>query len=111
MARTALTVQEISLAGITPSYAAAEADGNSFANDGDVLLQVKNAGSEITVTIQTPMKVGGVDVAEVTVTIPATTGDKMVGPFDPTIFNQSAGVVYVDYSAVTTVTVAAIKLD
>jgi len=111
MARATLTVQEISLAGITPSYTAAEGDGNSFANDGDVFLQVKNAGSEITVTIQTPAKVGGVDVEEITVVVPATTGDKMIGPFEPTIFNQSGGVVYVDYSAVTSVTVAAIKLD
>ncbi len=30
MARATLTVQEISLAGITPSYTAAEGDGNSL---------------------------------------------------------------------------------
>lgn len=110
MARAALTVQTVSKAGITPSYVSAESDGNSFTNEGDVLLQVKNGGSEITVTVQTPTKVDGVDIAELTVTIPATSGDKMIGPFSPTVFNQSAGIVYVDYSGVSSVTVAAFKL-
>ena len=34
-------------------------------------------------------KIEGIDIAEITVTIPATNGDKMIGPFDPAIFNQS----------------------
>jgi len=112
VARTTLSVQQITNSGITPSYAAATAtDGDAFANDGDVFVHVKNVGgSPVTLTIQTPGKVAGVDIAEVTVTIPATTGDKMIGPFDPTVFNQSDGKVYLDWSAVTGVTVAAIRL-
>ena len=110
MARTSLTVQDIGLSGLTPSYSSANADGNSFANDGDVFLHVKNgSGSDITLTIQTPAKVDGVDIEEVTVTVTAGS-EEMVGAFPTTTFNQSGGVVYVDYSAVTTVTVAAIKL-
>lgn len=105
-----LTVQNISLSGITPSYAAAAAGGDEFANTGDTLFQIKNGGSEITLTIETPAKIEGIDIAEITVTIPATTGDKMIGPFDPSIFNQSTGRVAVTYSAVTTVTVGAFKL-
>lgn len=110
MARTSLTVQDISISGVTPSYSSANVDGNSFANDGDVFLHVKNgSGSDITLTVQTPAKVNGVDIEEVTVTVSAGS-EEMVGPFPTTTFNQSGGVVYADYSAVTTVTVAAIKL-
>ena len=105
-----LTVQNISLAGITPSYASAAAGGDEFVNTGDTLFQIKNGGSEITLTIETPAKIEGIYIAEITVTIPATTGDKMVGPFDPAIFNQSTGRVAVTYSGVTTVTVGAFKL-
>ena len=105
-----LTVQNISLAGITPSYAAAAAAGDEFANTGDTLFHIKNGGSEITLTIETPAKIEGIDIAEITVTIPATTGDKMVGPFDPSIFNQTTGRVAVTYSSETSITVGAFKL-
>lgn len=113
MPRTALTVQNISLSGLAPSYAAADAtNGNNFANDGSVFLHVKNTGAgACTVTIQTPGKVAGVDIAEVTLSVPATSGDKMIGPFDPTVFNQSDGTVNVDWSTGTGVTAAAIKLS
>jgi len=111
MARGTITAQEISLSGITPSLGAATSDGDGFLNTGDTLLQVKNgSGAGITVTIKTPAKIEGIDIAEIEVAIPATTGDKLIGPFDPSIFNQSDGKVYVDYSAVTTVTAMAFKL-
>jgi hypothetical protein len=111
MARSALTVQTISLSGVTPSYAAANVDGHEFTNDGKTFLQVKNtSGSPITVTLQTPATVDGVALADPTVSVPATTGDKMIGPFPTRAFNQSGGVVYVDFSAVTNVTVSAFHL-
>lgn len=111
MARTALTVQAISLAGLTPTFNAAMAvDGNSFKNDGNVIIDVKNgSASPITVTIQTPAKVQSIDLAEIVVTVPATTGDKVIGPFDPSLFNQADGSVYVDFSSATTVTIAVFR--
>lgn len=110
MARTSLTVQEVALAGITLSFEAANADGNSFANDGNVILYVKNGdASSHTVTIPTPATVGGMAVEDLTVSVPAG-GEKVVGPFPTHVFNQSGGVVYVNYDAVTSVTVAAIKV-
>jgi len=109
MARTEITVQQSSLAGITPTFNAAIADGHMFKNDGNVIIEVKNAaGADVTVTIQTPAKVQGIDLAEITVTVPATTGHKLIGPFDPSLFNQSNGMVYVDYSSATAVTIMAV---
>ena len=111
MARGAITLQNISLSGITPSFAAAASDGDGFLNTGDTYLQIKNgSGADITAAMQTPAKIDGIDIAEITVVIPATTGNKIIGPFETHIFNQSDGKVYVDYTAVTTVTVAAFKL-
>ena len=105
-----LTVQNTSLAGITPTWTAAAAGGDEFLNSGDCYFEIKNGGSEITVTVETPAKIEGIDIAEIAVVVPATTGVKRIGPFDPGIFNQSTGRVAVTYSAVTTVTVGAFKL-
>ena len=110
MARTALTVQDIVRAGLSPSYTAAIADGHSFANNGRVFAHIKNGdAAEKTITIQTPGTVDGLAVADRTVTIPASE-ERMIGPFAPAQYNQGNGTVYLDYSAVTSVTVAAIRM-
>lgn len=109
MARSELTVQTIVKTGLADTYAAANVDGNSFDNDGNTFLHVKNAGvGSITVTIQTPGTVDDLAVSDRTVTV-ANGAEKMIGPFPPGIYNQS-GEVYVDYSGVTSVTVGAFKL-
>mgnify|MGYP005823896815 CR=1 FL=1 len=109
--RTALVPQQITRAGLAPAFSAAVADGHSVANDGHVFIEVKNAsGSAVTVTVQTPGMVDGLAIAELQVSVPATNGDKMIGPFPPGIYNQADGTIYVDFSAVTSVTVAALRM-
>lgn len=112
MARTAITVQTIAVTGLAPTYANADqANGMYFANDGNVFLHIKNTNAATRViTVATPATVAGMAIAELTYTIAATTGDVMIGPFDTGVFNQSGGIVHVDFSADTNVTVAAIKL-
>lgn len=112
MARTNITVQDIVIAGLAPSYSTGDQpNGHDFTNDGRILLHVKNSGgSPCVVTALTPRKVSGVDISDPTVSIPATTGDRMIGPFDPATFNQADGRVYIDLSTDTGVTLAAIKL-
>ena len=118
MARDVLTVQDIDRDGIAPSYAAGDALGHSFNNIGEnIFLQVKNTdASPITVTILNPSVLDGEDVPDKTVSVPATTGDKMIGPFPKTLYEQEdtdAGDVrsiLVDLSAVSNVTIAAIRL-
>lgn len=113
-----LTVQEITRAGPTPTYASATSGGDTFNNDDSerTFLHVKNAGSQITLTIvtaKTSVQVSGygaVALADITVTIPATTGDKMIGPFPGVRFNTSNGQVAITYSGVTSVTIAAVKV-
>lgn len=111
MARTTLSVQTIDVDGLEASYTAANGDGHSFANDGRVILHVKNDdAADKTITIQTPATTReGVDIDEVEVTVTAGE-DRFIGPFSRKNFNQASGVVYVDYSAVTSVTIAALKV-
>lgn len=111
MARTILAAQQVSRSGLTPAFSAGNADGHYVPNDGKMMLEVKNASaSPITVTIQTPGTVDGNAIADLVVTVPANTGDKMIGPFPPSIYNQADGSIYADLSAVTSVTLAALRL-
>ena len=112
MARVLLSAQQPSRAGVVPNFTAANASGgNNFANDGRTFIEVKNASaSPINVTLNIPMTVDGNTVTAPVVVIPATTGDKIIGPFPPAIFNQADGTVNIDFSATTSVTVGVFQL-
>lgn len=108
---TTISVQPVTISGVTPVYSDAVAGGFQFINDGRVMLDVFNTnGSARYVTITTPIQVSGLDVADVYVTVPATTGHKIVGPFATGTFNNSGGYVYVANSATAGLTMAAMKL-
>lgn len=110
MARTPLATQTIVTAGIVPAYTNANVDGHSVANRGRTFLHVKNgSGASINVTLVTAATVGGRAVADDVVAVGAG-AEKMIGPFDETVYNAASGVVNVDFSAVTTVTCAAFNL-
>jgi len=106
-----LTIQETTIAGITPTWTSAAEAGDEFLNTGDCYCEVKNgSGSGITVTVATPGKVEGLEIEDPTVAVVATTGVKRFGPFDPSICNNSSGRVAITYSAHASVTVGAFKL-
>lgn len=107
-----LTVQNIALTGLNPSYAAAAAGGDTFDNDGSTFFHIKNgSGGSVTVTLTTagtyPKQ--GIALADQQVAVPAGE-ERMIGPFDKGAFNDSNGEISVSYSSATSVTVAAIKL-
>jgi hypothetical protein len=109
MAATALTVQEITLAGLTPAYVAANAEGNYFNNDGRAYLEVVNGGVDpVTVTINSIAlcSYGFDHNTEVIVSNGVT---KKIGTFPPGRFNDASGRVNVTYSGVTSVTVGVFK--
>lgn len=113
MARTALTTIQAVDTGVVKALAAANALGHSIDGGGSVLLEVANAsGGSINVTVQTAATVNGLAVADQVVAVAAAT-TKIIGPFRPAIYDRAsgdtdAGKVYVDFSAVTSVTCAAI---
>jgi hypothetical protein len=107
----ALTPQNVTLAGLTPAFTPAAGGGDTFPNDGNCLVEFKNTdGSPVTVTIATPAKVDGMDVADLVVVVPATTGNKLLPPLQTHIFNDANGNVSMTYSGVTALTVAVFRL-
>jgi len=115
MARAALTINDVTIAGVVDSLSASEVDGESISNIGSnagrTWLEVNNGGgSPINVTIKTPGLVGGLEIAEQIIAV-SNGVRKKIGPFpEPAIYNQTDGTVHIDYSAVTSVTSAAFRL-
>ncbi len=105
--------QEVAIAGTTPAYqgSLSISDTYTFPNDGRTFLHCKKVGAGACVaTITTPRTIGGLAVADPTVTIPATTGDKMIGPFNPDNFQASDGLVTVAFSEITGLSVAVVRV-
>ncbi len=106
-----LAIQIINHTGLSESLAAAAAAGDQFANDGRIFLHVKNSnGASRDVTINSQNNCNQGFDHNITVTVPATTGDKMIGPFPPGRFDDGSGFVQVTYESDAGVTIAAIRL-
>lgn len=110
MARTALAVQQVRRAGLEPAYTAANADGHAIANTGKEVLHVKNGGGgSINVTAVIPGTVDGQAIGDRVVAVPAGE-ERIIGPFPGTIYDQPGTTdMHVDFSGVTSVTVAALR--
>lgn len=106
-----LTVQNVSLDGLEPSFAAAAEDGDTFVNNGRTFLHVKNADTvaERTVTIDSLVDCNQGHNHDIVVEVPAEE-ERIIGPFSPSRFNSNTGVVSVTYDNHSDVTVAAISL-
>ena len=113
MARVSLARQQLTDTGLTAAYSPAAADGHAVENNGRVILHVCNDSEEdITVTILSGYVRAGLKLEDRKVIIEAGK-QKFIGPFATDIYNQSdggAGQIYVDYSAIEGVTVAALLL-
>lgn len=114
MARTDLTVQTVAVGGLVLADEAANVDGEMFINTGKEMLLVRNAaGAPINVTLVTGKTVDGLGIADrvVAVTNGTTT---LIGPLSTDLYNQpsgaDAGKVHVDFSSVTTIFVAVVRL-
>ena len=93
MVDVTLAVQAASDKGITPTRNAI-ATGNDYLvrNTGRIaLLFEKSGANNATITVKTPAKLGGLDVAERTFVVPATTGDVTAAKFPPNIYNDGNG--------------------
>lgn len=110
------TVQTISRAGITPTFAAV-ASSDTFPCPADMrnYLEVKNAGgAPINVTIPAvqltvdTVVAGALPVSDLVVSIPATTGNKKIGPIPAAYINS--GIVTANFSGITSVTAGAFRL-
>lgn len=109
-----LATQDIDLDGLQPAYAAAAAS-DTFVPDADTFIHVKNAGgSSDTVGIATPGTLPGgggiLAIGDAGGSVPATTGDRMFGPFPYELFADPAtGLATITHSFTTSVTVAVLR--
>lgn len=108
-----LTLQDLTQAGITPTYTTA-ASGDQVIINSRTFLHVKNTGSQITVTIPRAVPTinnpnfGDIAISDISVVVPATTGDKMI-VVDPG-GHAPGGVASIQYSGTTGVTIGAFRL-
>lgn len=101
-----LAVQQIQTPGTAPTYAAATGGGDTVPSDGRTFLHVKNgSGAPITVTVATPGNVGGLAIADNTVSVP-NAGERMIGPITADLYGDIAAITY---SGVTSLTIGAFR--
>lgn len=105
-----LTVQDMTLAGLDVVLVAADVAGDLFANDGRTFFLVDNAdASPINVTINSVEECSQGFDHDIVVAVP-NGESRYIGPFNTKRFNNATAQVSVTYSAVTSVTVAAVQV-
>lgn len=112
-----LTVATCAYTGIDRSLSAVTDDTLQFINNGFTVIEIANGGSEITATLVSQMATNypnlpeGLAASNTTVTITATTGDKIIGPFGQRGFNDTNGYMMIILSGTTSVTAQARKVS
>ena len=114
MARTDLPVTNIIRTGVgNPGTLVAgdETLNHEFVNDGRTIIAVLKTGGACIMTFQTPGTVDSKDIAQLLIT-PGVHATKvtMIGPFPPSIYNQTDGTVYIDIDDETTFSLGAFRL-
>jgi hypothetical protein len=103
----ALTTITAARAGVSVVGAAAAGGGDTFTNTGgEVAIVFNGDGSPITVTFTTSVTVDGLAVADRAVTVGAS-ARLAIGPFPKYAYGSTVSIAY---SAVTSVTVAILKV-
>jgi len=88
--------QKMLKSGIVPSYTTplvvVATSTYIVRNTGRMFLHFKkSAAVDANLVIETPVTMDGLTVQEQGLEVPASTGDKMIGPFPPAIFNDGVG--------------------
>ena len=110
-----VSVQPAVNSGLTPTRTASGLVASSrtykVRNDGKTfLLFLKSGAGTCTVTVTTPGTIGGLSISDRTITVGASTGDIVAGPFPPRVFNDSNGDLSFTLSDTVGLSLAAIKL-
>lgn len=105
-----LATQQISQTGLGASYASAAGGGDAFTPDDKTFLHVKNgSGASINVTLTPTGTYDGLALGALVIAVPAG-ADRMIKPPAAEILRDpSTGLAAITYSAVTTVTIAALR--
>lgn len=105
-----LTTQSVGLTGVAPSYGAVSGSDTLNPSTG-LFLHVKNAGAspDTVAIVDGGVTPGGSSATNPTVSVPATTGDRMIY-IPPAFVNPSTGLITVTHSFTTSVTCALLRV-
>lgn len=106
LARAVLTPTSITLAGVEETMTTSSGEGMQFVNNNATWVRIDNSYSEtITATFITPREINGLPIEDLDVAVEA--GEVMLsGPFPGDTFNNAGNLVYIDFNAEVTGTVA-----
>ena len=114
MARVDLPITNIIRTGVgNPGVLVAgdQALNHEFVNDGRTLVSVLKTGGAGILTFKTPGTKDGQAIAEQVVTPGVhATQNTLIGPFPPSIYNQSDGTVHIELDDDTGLTIGAFRL-
>ena len=113
MAEVRIDVEKIVPGGLAATYTGSLSTSNTYLvkNNGRTFLHFKkSAAVDAVVTVETPITVDGLAVAERTITVPATTGDRFIGAFPTRVYNDSVGDLRFTLDDVDGVTVAVLRI-
>jgi hypothetical protein len=108
-----LTPQVVSRAGLAPSYTAVQSSDTIEPVIGSLLfLHVKNgnAAADTVTLVDAGRTPAGSSATNPTVTVPATTGDRMIGPLVASMASPATGLITVNHSVTATVTCALVAV-
>jgi len=113
MSDVRVAVERVVASGLAAAYTGSLSTANTYMirNNGRVIIHLKkSAAVDCVATITTPMTIDGLAVAERTVTVPATTGDRFIGPFLPSLYNDVAQDVRITFSDIDGLTIAVLEI-
>lgn len=105
-----VATQSPAITGTTLTYGAC-ATGDKVNNNGKVFIHVKNGDASshtVTVAAQAPCSFGVSNAAHDAVVAVGAGVEKIIGPFSKDQFNDANGQLVLSYSALTSMTIAAV---
>lgn len=110
MAESEITVQNIDDDGVTPSYEAANVDGNYFLNGGKCLIHVKNGGvGSITMDVKAQNACSQGELHDRSITVGAG-AEAMLAVENLQQFNDGDSNTHLEYDDVTSVTIGVFQI-
>ena len=105
-----LSVQQVSITGTTPTYGAV-ASTDTVVPDDRAFLIVKNGNaSPDSCVVVVPGTTYGQANPDVAVSVPATTGERWIGPMVPALADPTTGLITITHSVTATVTCALVRV-
>lgn len=117
---SAIALQATSLTGLGPTYQAATAADTitGIGTDERVFIHAKNSNAAtatitinpVTITSAKVQGAGVISVPSIVVVVPATNGDRMIGPIPPAYIDGTGNVNLANTGTITNLTLAAIRV-